>query len=91
MNGFGAASQPRGSKLPLHKSLDTTGERAYSGQQFLQLRGGIDRSHGFRGVQRGDAIGILGFGEQFTQVQALAFGLALISLRLATLPERRMH
>ena len=37
------------------------------------------------------AIGILGFGEQFTQVQALAFVLALISLLLATLPERRAH
>ena len=37
------------------------------------------------------AIGILGFGEQFTQVQAVAFVLALISLLLATLPGRRVH
>lgn len=34
------------------------------------------------------AIGILGFHEQFTAVQAAAFVLALISLLLATLPER---
>lgn len=37
------------------------------------------------------AIGILGFGEQFTQVQAIAFALALISLLLATLPEPKVH
>ncbi len=36
------------------------------------------------------AIGILGFGEQFTQVQAAAFALALLSLLLATLPERKL-
>jgi drug/metabolite transporter (DMT)-like permease len=35
------------------------------------------------------AIGILGFHEQFTPVQAAAFVLALISLLLATLPERK--
>jgi len=34
------------------------------------------------------AIGILGFHEEFTPVQAVAFVLALISLLLATLPER---
>ena len=33
-------------------------------------------------------IGILGFGESFSAVQALAFGLALLSLLLATLPAR---
>jgi len=35
------------------------------------------------------SIGILGFGEQFTQVQALAFLLALVSLLLATVPKRQ--
>lgn len=33
-------------------------------------------------------IGILGFGESFSALQALAFGLALLSLLLATLPAR---
>ena len=33
-------------------------------------------------------IGILGFGESFSALQALAFGLALLSLLLATLPSR---
>jgi drug/metabolite transporter (DMT)-like permease len=33
-------------------------------------------------------IGILGFGESFSALQALAFGLALLSLVLATLPSR---
>lgn len=33
-------------------------------------------------------IGILGFGESFSALQALAFGLALLSLVLATLPAR---
>jgi drug/metabolite transporter (DMT)-like permease len=33
-------------------------------------------------------IGILGFGESFSGLQALAFGLALLSLVLATLPSR---
>jgi drug/metabolite transporter (DMT)-like permease len=33
-------------------------------------------------------IGILGFGESFSAMQALAFGLALLSLLLATLPTR---
>jgi drug/metabolite transporter (DMT)-like permease len=37
------------------------------------------------------AIGTLGFGEQFTQVQAIAFVLALISLLLATLPGPKVH
>ena len=33
-------------------------------------------------------IGILGFGESFSALQALAFALALLSLLLATLPSR---
>ena len=36
-------------------------------------------------------IGILGFGESFSALQALAFGLALLSLLLATLPARAGH